>query len=186
VDSEFLASFMVIKPGNSCTKNCSDPVFWQCFSRYPKTSKDVLFVDVDYKDLMLRKREMVKSTNELNEMLTAITMPETGRILLKSDQYVQIGCDLRELHNLEGTLASILDLDKSLILFVAEVSITYMDVKTSDALIKWCGSLPHGILHTSQCLRKMLIVNNSSLLPFGTAFAGRSWSSICQDYDGTF
>jgi tRNA wybutosine-synthesizing protein 4 len=95
--------------------------------------------------LMEKKREMVRNTTELNAMLTNLSIPESGKVLLRSDQYLQIGCDLRDLSELSTVLASAVDLEKYLILFTAEVSITYMDVKAADALIKWACTLPDGL-----------------------------------------
>lgn len=59
-------------------------------------------------------------------------------------RYLQLGCDLRNLNSLENILASTVNIQESLILLVAEVSITYMDVEAADALIRWTGTLPHG------------------------------------------
>ena len=65
-------------------------------------------------------------------------------ILFRSDQYVQLGCDLRDLPHLNQTLAKVLDIENSIILLTAEVSITYMKVEESDALIRWASTLPEG------------------------------------------
>jgi hypothetical protein len=74
---------------------------------------------------MIKKRDVVQSTNELKSTFTNVEVPKEGDILLRSDQYLQIGCDLRNLTQLEQTLASCLDIRNCLILFTAEVSITY-------------------------------------------------------------
>ena len=63
---------------------------------------------------------------------------------LRISRYLQLGCDLRDLNSLEKILASTVNIQESLILLVAEVSITYMDVEAADALIRWTGTLPHG------------------------------------------
>jgi tRNA wybutosine-synthesizing protein 4 len=111
--------------------------------RYPGESRDVTFVDIDYRDLILRKRDMVKQTSELNSVLNNLELPEDGDVLLRSEQYLQIGCDLRDLTKLEKVLSSEFDLGKCVVFCTAEVSIAYMDVETSDALIKYIGSLPN-------------------------------------------
>lgn len=120
-----------------------DPLPWQCLTRYPEASQKVKFIDVDYMDLMLRKRAVVRETPQLNGMLTNIATYDS-QILLQSDQYIQLGCDLRDLSNLSETLASVINLESSLVLFTSEVAITYMNVEASDALIQWAGTLPHG------------------------------------------
>jgi tRNA wybutosine-synthesizing protein 4 len=123
----------------------SDPNPWQCLSRYPKACGNVTFIDVDYMPLMEKKRDVVRSTAELNEMLANITFPEIGNVLLRSDQYLQVGCDLRELSELSAVLASAVDIEKCLILCTAEVSITYMTVEAADHLINWASKLPDGM-----------------------------------------
>jgi tRNA wybutosine-synthesizing protein 4 len=128
--------------GHSLTNN-SDPLPWQSWARYPEASRDVTFVDIDYRDLILRKRDMVQQTSELNSILKNVEYPEDGDILLRSEQYLQVGCDLRDLTKLEKFFSSEFDLSNSVVFCTAEVSIAYMDVATSDALIKWIGSLPY-------------------------------------------
>ncbi|TVY41335.1 tRNA wybutosine-synthesizing protein [Lachnellula subtilissima] len=135
----------------------SDPLSWQCLSRYPALCNNVSFVDIDYKELMLKKRDMVNRTPELKEFFTNVELLE-GDILLRSDQYLQIGCDLRDLDTLDKALASAFDFKEIEILFVAEVSITYMDAHYADNLIEWASKfqarfclleqlLPEGISH---------------------------------------
>jgi tRNA wybutosine-synthesizing protein 4 len=103
-----------------------------------------MFVDIDYKELMMKKREVVQNTAELNSMLTNILISPTRDVLLRSDEYIQLGCDLRDLTGLERMMSSVVNIKESLMLFTAEVSITYMDVKDADALIRWAGMLPDG------------------------------------------
>ncbi|KAL2069793.1 hypothetical protein VTL71DRAFT_14472 [Oculimacula yallundae] len=118
-----------------------DPLPWQCLERYPVASSNVKFIDIDYRDLMLKKRTVVQNTSELNSMLTGINIAEND-ILFKSDQYIQLGCDLRDLQALERVLGSVVDVENSTLLFTAEVSITYMNVEASDSLIQWASKLP--------------------------------------------
>jgi tRNA wybutosine-synthesizing protein 4 len=95
--------------------------------------------------LMEKKRDVVRSTAELKEMLANVTFPQSGKLLLKSDQYLQVGCDLRQLSELLAVLASAVDIEKCLILCIAEVSITYMHVEAANALIKWASKLADGM-----------------------------------------
>ncbi|CZT04273.1 probable leucine carboxyl methyltransferase 2 [Rhynchosporium graminicola] len=117
-----------------------DPLPWQCLERYPAASNGTKFIDIDYRDLMLKKRTVVQSTNELNSMLTGAKVSEND-VLFTSDQYIQLGCDLRDLQALGRVLASVIDIENCTILFTAEVSITYMNVEASDALIHWASRL---------------------------------------------
>ena len=86
---------------------------------------------------------MVNSTEELSSFLTNVEILE-GDILLRSDQYLQLGCDLRNLKLLNQTLASAIDIENCLILLTAEVSITYIKVEAANDLIEWAGKLPDG------------------------------------------
>lgn len=72
---------------------------------------------------MIKKRAVVQSTKELNSMLANVERPE-GDVIFKSDEYVQLGCDLRDLVGLQRTLAKVIDIENCTILFTAEVSIT--------------------------------------------------------------
>jgi tRNA wybutosine-synthesizing protein 4 len=100
-------------------------------------------VDVDYKDLMLKKRTIVQATNELNSLLTNVRVSD-GDILMQSDEYIQLGCDLKDLPSFTRILASAVDIENCSVLFTAEVSITYMTVDCADALIQWAALLPEG------------------------------------------
>ena len=130
----------------------SDPLPWQCLVRYPSACSGVKFIDVDYRDLMIRKRDVVQSTKELLEVLTSVEVQEAGSILFRSDQYLQLGCDLRDLDGLNRGLVNSIDIDNCEILFTAEVSITYMTAEASNSLIQWTSKLPEGILNYMQFL----------------------------------
>lgn len=77
-------------------------------------------------------------------MLTNVEILQDDGILFRSDQYLQIGCDLRDLQRLDTLVKQTLDVEQCLVLLVAEVSITYMDSVYSDAVIKWASTLPSG------------------------------------------
>jgi tRNA wybutosine-synthesizing protein 4 len=50
----------------------------------------VTFIDIDYKELMLKKRDVVQSTKELSSMLGKFEILEEGDILLRSENYLQL------------------------------------------------------------------------------------------------
>ncbi|AEO63730.1 uncharacterized protein THITE_2124154 [Thermothielavioides terrestris NRRL 8126] len=125
-------------------EECSDVLPWQCLTRYPGDCENVVFVDVDFPDLMERKRQTVLGTPELLRAFTGVRAPETvvKPVVFESDQYVQIGCDLRDLKTLQqGLAAAIGDLAECEFIFVAEVSITYMDTDGADEVIRWASSV---------------------------------------------
>ncbi|KAH7146584.1 S-adenosyl-L-methionine-dependent methyltransferase [Dactylonectria macrodidyma] len=122
----------------------SDVLPWQCQTRYASECENTVFLDIDYPDLMRKKRAIVLGTPQLCELLGPnhiISERDTDQILLRSDKYCQLGCDLRKLDALRQCLESFLPLSECSVLFVAEVSITYMDTLSADALIKWASSI---------------------------------------------
>ncbi|CAG9980803.1 unnamed protein product [Clonostachys byssicola] len=122
----------------------SDVLPWQCHTRYGPSCQDAVFIDVDYPDLMRKKRTIVLETPELRGILGSdfkTSQVEGDPVLLKSDKYCQLACDLRDLKGFQQTLESLLPLSECSVLFVAEVSITYMDTESADALIQWASSI---------------------------------------------
>lgn len=65
-------------------------------------------------------------------------------ILLSGDQYIAVGCDLTDTRALNRLLVEQLGLADRPVLFVAEVSMTYMEAKTADKVIQWASSWPTG------------------------------------------
>ncbi|TQS38467.1 hypothetical protein Golomagni_01027 [Golovinomyces magnicellulatus] len=119
-----------------------DPLPWVCLSRYQSKCNGVCFIDIDHRDLILRKRKIIQEAPDLNSMLKNIEVAE-GHVLLRSDQYLLVGCDLRNLYQLSEILSDIVNAQDALILFIAEVSITYMDVKAADNIIEWASKFPY-------------------------------------------
>jgi tRNA wybutosine-synthesizing protein 4 len=99
---------------------------------------------VDYPDLIRKKRHIVLSTKQLQDILVQWEESDESPVLLRSERYCQIGCDLGQLPVLEQSLCSVVDASNSLFLFVAEVSITYMDTLAADGLIQWASTIGNG------------------------------------------
>lgn len=59
---------------------------------------------------MLRKRAVVQTTPELNTMLSNIEISE-GDVLFKSNEYIQLGCDLRNLAALKNMIWETIDIE---------------------------------------------------------------------------
>ncbi|WQF81475.1 Putative JmjC domain, methyltransferase Ppm1/Ppm2/Tcmp, rmlC-like jelly roll [Colletotrichum destructivum] len=121
----------------------SDVLPWQCEVRYPESCQGVTFVDVDYPDLIQKKRQIVLETPELQGLLETWEVSHDSPIVLKSQKYCQVGCDLRQLATLQTCLDTLFDVPNTEFLFVAEVSITYMDTKGADGVISWASTLRH-------------------------------------------
>ncbi|KAK1761293.1 LCM-domain-containing protein [Echria macrotheca] len=127
----------------------SDVLPWQCLTRYGAdcSAGRVKFVDVDFEELILRKRGVVEATAELHGMLSGIRRREEieGPVVFDSEEYAQVGCDLRRLDVLRKGLGLVLGGDEEVgrceFLFVAEVSITYMDTEGADGVIQWASGM---------------------------------------------
>ncbi|KAI0537040.1 leucine carboxyl methyltransferase [Xylaria digitata] len=121
----------------------SDVLPWQCMTRYPNACQGVKFIDIDFPDLMSKKRAIVLNTPELSSVFEPLDANAGEHVLLKSDMYSQIGCDLRKTADIEKALSICLNMDPSdcIFMFVAEVSITYMETLGADGVIKWASSL---------------------------------------------
>ena len=102
------------------------------------------FVDVDYKALMLAKKELIDATPEMNGLLNSRTPPKDGFTVLDSDEYIAVGCDLRDIPGLDSSIGTLTKQDECLVLCVAEVSVIYMNADSADALIEWAAHLSSG------------------------------------------
>lgn len=120
-----------------------DPYAFQHVYRYPDT--ELVFIDVDYPDLMKRKLRIIENYPELSNLIGERykTDPSKGEIMLHSKNYIALSCDLRKLDRFSDVLKSLFPFESSSFLFTAEVSLTYMVQKSADALIEWSGTLPN-------------------------------------------
>ncbi|KAG5927081.1 hypothetical protein E4U42_002604 [Claviceps africana] len=134
----------------------SDVLPWQSHARYTDLCEDVLFVDVDYPELMRKKRSIVQDTPQLREILGTdfvINDSDEDPVMIRSKIYCQIGCDLRDLDKIGVILDDLTSSSGCPVLFVAEVSITYMDTHYADALIQWASK----IRNSEFCLLEQLL-----------------------------
>ncbi|KAJ4352640.1 tRNA methyltransferase ppm2 [Ascochyta clinopodiicola] len=109
--------------------------------RYPLLTEKATFVDVDYPQLIEKKRDVVFTKSLLRDALLKTRLRSADLpVRVRSSQYMAVGCDLRDLQLLERTLRAELDIPNSSILFVAEVSVTYMPLADANKLIHWANS----------------------------------------------
>lgn len=140
---------------------------------------------MDYPQLIEKKRDVIFAKSLLRDALLRTRLrPADLPVRVRSDQYMAIGCDLRDLQVLERTLRAELDIPNSSILFVAEVSVTYMPLTDANKLIEWantfsdCKSSPLFTL-----LRKLIL--HSSLLCTGTIPSPRARPPLRTYHVGT-
>lgn len=133
-----------MQSANKLTTRNSDVLPWQSHVRHGSACDDALFIDIDYPDLMHKKRAVVLETPQLRDLLGSdfsVSSSDKDPLLIKSQKYCQLGCDLRELAALRKVLESLVDLSECDVLFVAEVSVTYMDTESADNLVHWASSV---------------------------------------------
>ena len=119
---------------------CSDPAAFQWLSKHQSIRNGCRFVDLDFPDLIAKKADVIINTPELQELIDPLERPSSpGGWAIRSENYVALGCDLGDISRLDELLAESVDRSRSLILCIAEVSMTYMDVKAADALIEWAA-----------------------------------------------
>lgn len=115
-----------------------DPGLFQWIAR--GYGDGVTFVDVDYPELMSKKRDVIMQHHELERLIGPVRSDAGDpAILVSSERYIAAGCDLRDSKKLEKILGKNLEMANCLVLCVAEVSVTYMDVDAADDLIRWAA-----------------------------------------------
>ena len=125
----------------------SDPTPFQWLGQRAESCRDTIFIDVDYGDLMKNKVNIIEQTPELADLLEPARKTFTrmnGRVLFAKQNYIAVGCDLGDGLALKELSQDLPWLQDSAVLFVAEVSITYMDISKADHLLEWCSSLGKG------------------------------------------
>jgi tRNA wybutosine-synthesizing protein 4 len=77
---------------------------------------------------MRKKRDRLFSDSLLREALLKTNLRSSEPpVYARSDRYMALGCDLKDLVTLERVLRAEFDVSSTSILFVAEVSVTYSE-----------------------------------------------------------
>lgn len=122
-----------------------EPLPFRMLWKYGNRCRTVRFVDVDYPQLIQKKVDVVKNNHIYSDLLTQPVLEQTSSsILLNDGRYCAVGCDLGNTKALDHIFRAELHLDESLVLFVGEVSIVYMEVKAADELIRLCATFNDG------------------------------------------
>ncbi|PYH44529.1 tRNA methyltransferase PPM2 [Aspergillus saccharolyticus JOP 1030-1] len=119
-----------------------DPLPFILLNTEKPLCKDTRFVDIDYEKLMINKKTAIRRTEEITQLLENVEfLSDESAIQIQSEHYIAIGCDLKNLKKLDDVLRrEILPADCS-VLFLAEVSLTYMDVKSANEVLKWAAQM---------------------------------------------
>jgi len=93
---------------------------------------------------MQRKLQVIQQHEALHSLLKDLQLggPEEVQVL-KATGYRAYGCDLRNLDKLEATLRKDFKMESCSVafLFIAEVSVAYMELKPANELIRWASTM---------------------------------------------
>ncbi|KAK9240903.1 S-adenosyl-L-methionine-dependent methyltransferase [Lipomyces kononenkoae] len=124
-----------------------DPLPFQYLAKRTTTRSKTTFVDVDYPDLIDIKRATITASEDLLRVVGEIYGFSTSNpaVKLASASYYCIGCDMSNLTDLEKSLEAcgVLGEDCDL-LFIAEVSLTYMNTDAADKVVQWASGVSRG------------------------------------------
>lgn len=94
---------------------------------------------------MINKKTAIKRTAEITQVLKDVEfLSDESAVQIRSAQYLGIGCDLKNLKKLDDVLRTEVLPAECSVLFLAEVSLTYMDVKSANAVVEWASKLNNG------------------------------------------
>ncbi|KAE8149305.1 tRNA wybutosine-synthesizing protein 4 [Aspergillus avenaceus] len=119
-----------------------DPLPYMLLSADKSLCRDTTFVDIDYEKLMLNKKLAIQKTDEITQLLEDVEfLPDDSAVQIRSKHYLAIGCDLKNLTKLDTALKTEVLPAECSVLFLAEVSLTYMDVKSANEVVNWASQL---------------------------------------------
>ncbi|KAL4904898.1 tRNA wybutosine-synthesizing protein 4 [Aspergillus multicolor] len=119
-----------------------DPLPFILLSADRSLCSQTTFVDIDYEKLMLNKKAALREAGALTQILENVEFASNeSAVQIRSGQYVAVGCDLKNLDKLDRVLKAEVFPAECSVLFLAEVSLTYMDVKSANDVVKWASKL---------------------------------------------
>ncbi|KAL5002110.1 tRNA wybutosine-synthesizing protein 4 [Aspergillus recurvatus] len=119
-----------------------DPLPFILLSADRSLCSQTTFVDIDYEKLMLNKKAALREAGALTQILENVEFgADESAVQIRSGQYVAVGCDLKNLDKLDRVLRTDVLPAECAVLFLAEVSLTYMDVKSANAVVNWASKL---------------------------------------------
>jgi tRNA wybutosine-synthesizing protein 4 len=123
-----------------------EPLAFRMLWKYPKKCHNVKFIDIDFPQLIQKKFEVIKREAILNERLDGGSSGDNlhPSVILSSQRYCAVGCDLGDNNQLQSILKNQLELDDCAILFIGEVSIVYMPPQEATDLIRFCSTFHDG------------------------------------------
>ncbi|PLN79169.1 leucine carboxyl methyltransferase [Aspergillus taichungensis] len=119
-----------------------DPLPFILLSADESLCRNTTFVDIDYEKLMVNRKLSIQKSDDITQLLQEVeVLPNDSPIQVRSKNYVAVGCDLKNLEKLDEVLRRQILPSECSVLFLAEVSLTYMDVKSATAVLQWAAKL---------------------------------------------
>jgi tRNA wybutosine-synthesizing protein 4 len=114
--------------------------------KYKQLAADAKFIDVDYTALVRQKLAIINKDDLLNPYVSKEwqTLDYGDAQITDFGWYCAVGCDLGDLETMSRVFEDVVDIVDCEILFLAEVSITYMPLQKADNLLQWTASHEHG------------------------------------------
>ena len=123
-----------------------DPLPFRMRWKYPSLCENVKFIDVDYPQLVEKKLGVLSQENMYAPSMLFNGHHNSGglgenrsAVIFDTEHYCLVGCDLERLNLLQDIFSKDIHLDDHTVLFIAEVSITYMNTAAADHLIHWAA-----------------------------------------------
>jgi len=114
--------------------------------KYKQLAGEAKFIDVDYAALIRQKLAIIREDVVLSPYVCKeSTQLEYGDAQITDfGWYCAVGCDLGDIETMSRVFEDTVNLVDCEILFLAEVSITYMPLNKADDLLRWTASHEHG------------------------------------------
>ncbi|KAL9061089.1 MAG: hypothetical protein Q9162_000234 [Coniocarpon cinnabarinum] len=130
---------------NTCIVNLGcgyDTLPFKFLAKEPQLCEHSKFIDVDYRKLLEKKCEVIGAKDCFRGLCGQVESDvQTQNVLFDSNQYAAIAADLQSESDLQQ-LKQILNAQDGRLLFIAEVSMTYMAPTDANNVIKWASSFP--------------------------------------------
>lgn len=120
-----------------------DPLPFQLLDEHPEVR--FRFLDFDYPGLVEQKLEMVQKSPEILDVIgkpVLVAKSSELGVVLATDAYVLVGCDLKNLGKYESQLSHLLR-GPGPTIFVAEVSLAYMTPEHANAVVQALAAVPN-------------------------------------------
>ncbi|XP_067142703.1 tRNA wybutosine-synthesizing protein 4-like isoform X2 [Centruroides vittatus] len=95
---------------------------------------------VDFPEVMAKKLDCIRNNSSLRDLLSAKKPVEIKKIVLSTEDYILVGVDLQNIRNVDHVFMEMGIRYSAPTLFLSECAIVYMDVKSSDDLIRWSAA----------------------------------------------